>query len=340
MIAISFGPDTNDDMRRRLRPAFDRFIEVRELNDRDAARQLRELEVDIAVDLKGYTRDARAGILAYRPAPVQVSYLGFPATMGASFMDYILADRYVIPEGEEPFYAEQVVRLPHCYQVTDDRRPIAESTLSRRDAGLPEQGFVFCCLNNCYKISPPLFETWMRLLRAVPGSVLWLLDGGATAVDNLRREAAARGVDPQRLAFAGKLPQAEHLARYRLADLFLDTLPYNAHTTASDALWAGLPVVTCTGSTFAGRVATSILHAIGLPDLVAPSLEQYETLALDLATSPARLAEVRERVARNRLAQPLLDTDGFRRAIEAAYRTMWERQQRGQPPVAFDVPAA
>jgi predicted O-linked N-acetylglucosamine transferase (SPINDLY family) len=337
--AVSFGPDPEDEMRARLRPCFDRFLQVRDKSDREAARQLRELEIDIAVDLKGHTTYARTGILACRPAPIQVNYLGFPGTMGTGYIDYIVADRHLIYPGEEAHYDEKIVVLPDTYQANDSKRAIAGQTPSRSEAGLPEHGFVFCCFNNSYKIAPDVFGIWMRLLKNIDGSVLWLLGDNDAVLRNLRREAEARGVAPQRLIFAPKMKLADHLARHRLAGLFLDTLPYNAHTTASDALWAGLPVVTCTGNTFAGRVAASLLNAVGLPELVTGSLTDYEALASRLASSPTELAEVRARLSANRTTMPLFDTGRFRHHIESAYVTMWERHQRGDLPAGFAVQA-
>jgi protein O-GlcNAc transferase len=337
-VAISFGPDDSSEMRMRLTRAFDRFIDVRQKSDFETASLLREMEIDIAVDLKGFTHDARPGILVYHPAPVQVNYLGHPGTMGADFIDYILADRIVIPDAQRAFFREKVAVLPDSYQCNDDKRRIADATPCRTEAGLPERGFVFCSFNNSYKITPEMFALWMRLLNAVEGSVLWLLDDTAFAVRNLRREAQAKGVAAERLVFAPRKAQDEHLARQRLADLFLDTLPCNAHTTASDALWAGLPVLTCAGSTFAGRVAASLNHAVGLPELVTHSLNEYEAVALKLARQVPALAEVRAKLARNRAAAPLFNTERVTRALEAAYTTMLERTNRGQPPADFSVP--
>jgi len=334
---ISFGRDDGSDMRRRLMAAFDQFYDAGTRSDREVAELLREHEIDIAVDLKGYTLESRPEILSHRPAPIQVNYLGYPGTMGADFIDYVIADPVVLPFDRQPFYAEKIVQLPDCYQVNDRQRRIAERPLARSEAGLPEQGFVFCCFNNNYKITQAVFEVWMRLLSAKPGSVLWLLSDNAGAEANLRRAAQARGVDPARLAFAGRRPLDEHLARHRLADLFLDTLPYNAHTTASDALWAGLPVLTCRGQAFAGRVAASLLHAVGLPELATDSLQAYEALALRLTSEPSLLGELRTRLERNRLTHPLFDTERFRRHIEAAYTTMWETWQRGETPQSFRV---
>ena len=312
---------------------------MRETGDRHVAELMRDQGIDIAVDLKGFTANNRAGIFAHRGAPLQVGYLGFPATMGAPFIDYIIADRQIIPPRLEAAYAEKVVRLPDSYQVNDRQRAIAERTPSRAEAGLPPRGFVFCSFNNSYKIRPATFDVWMRLLRQVEGSVLWLLQDNEAAVDNLRRHAEARGIAANRLVFAPRLDLDAHLARHRLADLFLDTFPVNAHTTASDALWAGLPLVTLSGETFVSRVAASLLAAVGLPELITASLGDYEALALKLATTPALLAAIREKLQVGRETSPLFDTDRFRRHIESAYLTMYERHLRGAAPESFDVAA-
>lgn len=338
-IAVSLAPDDGSPMRRRLESAFETFIDATRLDDRAIAEKLRALEVDILVDISGFTQGVRTGILAHRPAPVQVNYLGFPGTMGAPYVDYILADATVVPPGEIRHVSEQVVHLPDAYQANDDKRAIAAAAPTRAAAGLPEQGFVFCCFNKNYKIMPDVFDIWLRLLQRVEGSVLWLLEANATASANLRREAQRRGVDPARLVFAPRVRPDEHLARHALADLFLDTLPYNAHTTASDALWAGLPLVTCTGTAFPGRVATSLLRAAGLPELVTPDLAAYEALALRLATEPGPLAGIRARLVANRATCALFDTDRMRRHIESAYATMHARHQRGEAPQGFAVAA-
>ncbi|MBW8906697.1 MAG: hypothetical protein JF611_13710, partial [Betaproteobacteria bacterium] len=340
VLAVSYGEDDGSPARRRLQQAFDRFVDVRALDDAAAARQMLQVQVDIAIDLKGHTPDARPGILAHRPAPLQVNYLGYPGTTGAPFIDYLIADAAVIPVGEERFFSEQVVRLPYSYQVNDATRAIAERVPARREAGLPDGAFVFCSFNNSYKITPAFFELWMRLLEQVPGSVLWLLDDNPSARSNLQQSARAHRVEPARLVFAPRVDHALHLGRHRLADLFLDNLPCNAHTTASDALWAGLPLLTCRGTTFAGRVAASLLQAVGLPELIAHDLGQYERLALELARDPKLLAGYRERLARNRLTHALFDTERFRRHIEEAYLRMWDLHQRGEPPRGFDVPPA
>ncbi len=340
IVAISFGRDDGSNMRERLTKAFDQFHDVQAGSDRDVAMLIRDLQIDIAVDLKGFTRDARPEIMSFRPAPVQVNFLGFPGTMGADFIDYIIADRIVLPLDQHRFYTEKIVHLPDCYQPNDSKRAIADRTCTRREAKLPDDGFVFCCFNNNYKITSPVFEVWMRLLAAVPGSVLWLLRDNDGAQANLRRRAQARGIAPARLVFADRVNLDVHLARHRLADLSLDTLPYNAHTTASDALWAGVPVLTCRGGTFAGRVAASLLQAVGLPELVTHGLADYEAAALRLATDASLLGAIRRKLEQNRQTHPLFDTDRFRRHIESAYTKMWDiRQQDGGAPQSFSIDA-
>lgn len=337
VIGVSYGPDDKSDMRARLAGAFDRFVDVAKSSDEVVAQLINRFRVDIAVDLMGYTQYARPGILAHRPAPIQAAYLGFPGTTGASFIDYVIADPIVVPLDRQPCFTEKIVHMPDCYQANDSTRRIAAHVPTREEEGLPAARFVFCCFNTSRKIAPPVFDAWVRLLRAIPGSVLWLLRDGEDAGRNLRLEAAARGIDPARLVFADRVAPDEHLARHRLADLFLDTSPYNAHTTASDALWAGLPLLTCRGETFAARVAASLLNAVGLPELVTESLEEYETLALRLATDDALRRRFRVRLEENRLTRPLFDTERFRRHIEAAYRTMWELWQCGEGPRSFSV---
>jgi protein O-GlcNAc transferase len=336
VVAYSYGPDDASPMRRRLTDAFDPFVDIRPLSHAQAAQRIHADAVDILIDLKGHTLNARTALLAARPAPVQVNYLGYPGTMGADFIDYIIADRCVVPPGHQQYFSEKLVELPGCYQPNDTRRDSAAAP-ARRACGLPADGFVFCCFNNSYKIAPPFFAVWMRLLEKVPGSVLWLLESNALARRNLRREAQARAVDPERLVFAPIRPIAEHLARHRHADLFLDTLPCNAHTTASDALWAGLPVLTSPGATFAGRVAASLVAAAGLPELVVPSLDAYERRALDLARTPQRLRDLRAKLEANRSTAPLFDMSAYVRNIETAYARMWETWRSGQSPSAFAV---
>jgi predicted O-linked N-acetylglucosamine transferase (SPINDLY family) len=330
--AFAFGPASDDAMRTRLAGAFDRFLEVQGRTDREIALLARELQIDIAVDLGGFTQHCRPGIFALRAAPLQVEFLGYPGTLGAPYMDYLVADPTLIPEHSRAHYREQILYLPHTALPHDSQQPIAEQCLSRRQAALPDSRFVFCCFNNVAKITPDTFAGWMRILSKVPGSVLWLSATHPTAQSNLRREAMSRGVEPQRLIFAARLASLpEHLARHRVADLFLDTLPYNAHTTASDALWAGLPVLTQLGETFAGRVAASLLSAIDLPELITSSPAQYEALAIDLATDPQRLARLKERLAQNRLSTPLFDTRRFTQHLEDAFTIIHTRHQAGLP---------
>jgi len=337
LIAIDNGRNDASALRGRIERAMSEIVDITRLGDREAAAAIRDRKIDLLVNLNGYFGRERQRVFSYRPSPVQVNYLGYPGTLGAPYFDYILADHRVIPPGHDAFYTEKVVRLPDSYQVNDRQRAIAERTPARAELGLPDAGFVFCCFNNSYKITPRVFDVWMRLLSALPGSVLWLLEGNAGAVRNLRDEAQRRGVAPERLVFAPRMDLPAHLARHRQADLFLDTLPCNAHTTASDALWAGLPLLTCLGGTFAGRVAASLLDAVGLPELVTDSLDGYEARALALARAPGELARLKERLARNRFTCPLFDTERFRRHIEAAYVTMWERYERGLPPASFAV---
>jgi len=331
--AFAFGPECNDSVRTRLLPAFDRFIEVREQPDKEVALLARQLGIDIAVDLGGFTQNARTGIFALRAAPVQVNYLGYPGTMGADYIDYLIADRVLIPAGSEQHYVEKIIYLPDSYQPNDSKRAIAERVLTREELGLPSAGFVFCCFNRSFKLMPATFDSWMRILKRVDGSVLWLSEGDPAAVAKLRMEATRRGVDLQRLVFARQVPSmAEHLARQRAAGLFLDTLPFNAHTTASDALWAGLPVLTCAGQALPGRVAASLLTAIGMPELITSTVSEYEDLAVRLATNPAELTQMRQKLERNRLSAPLFDTARLTRNLEAAYQRIYERSLAGLPP--------
>jgi len=332
IVALSVGPPADDAWRRRLEGAFDSFHDVNSRSDRDIAALVRELGIDILIHRDGHTGYARTGVFALRPAPVQVNYLGFPGTMGAPYIDYMIADRTLIPQENRRCYDEKIVYLPHSYQANDSTKPISGTAVTRAALGLPEDAFVFCCFNNNRKLTPDLFDVWMRLLRGVGNSVLWLLEANATASGNLRREAERRGVSPQRLVFAQSTGLPDHLARHRYADLFLDTFYYNAHATASDALWAGLPVLTCPGEAFAARVAASLLTAIGLPELIARTRDEYEAMALDLAAHPDRLAAIRRKLADNRTTQPLFDTARYARYLEQAYLRMHDRYRAGLPP--------
>jgi len=337
VLGFSFGPDMVDEMSKRVSAGMDRFLDIRSMPDREVAQLSRKLEVDIAVDLKGFTRDARTGIFAERAAPIQVNYLGYPGTMGADYIDYLIADPTLIPEASQCHYSEKIVYLPDSYQVNDSQRPISAKPCTRAGEGLPESAFVFCCFNHAYKITPAVFDIWMRILERVEGSVLWFLENNPWAVVNLRKEAARRGISPERLVFAKRLPLAEHLARQKLADLFLDTSPYNAHTTASDALWGGLPVLTCMGEAFASRVGASLLRAMNLPELVTESQAEFEQLAVELAHDAQRCQALRQRLQQNRMTAPLFNTHAYTRHLEAAYSAMVERYQAGLPPEHIQI---
>jgi FkbM family methyltransferase len=336
---ISFGQDDRSPMRERVKGGFEHFVDAIAISDRAVATLLRERRIDIAVDLMGFTKDARMGIFAFRPAPIQVNYLGNPGTTGADYFDYIIADRVIIPESEQHCYSEKVTYMPYTYQCNDSKRGIGQ-TPARSAAGLPDDGFVFCSFNRTDKITPEFFNIWMRLLRETQGSVLWLLQSNPTAAQNLRHHAKTRGIAADRIVFAPPVSNADHLARHHLADLFLDTLPYGAHTTASDALWMGLPVLTCRGNTFPGRVAASLLEAVGLPELVTASLAEYEALALDLARNPTSLGRMKSKLLINRESHPLFDTARFTRDLERAYEVMVERHRNGLAPEAFAVELA
>jgi protein O-GlcNAc transferase len=335
--AISLEAHVPSGMLTRLKGAFDRFVDAGNQSDRDVGRLIRDLEIDIAVDLMGYTRKARPSVFAFRPSPIQINYLGYPGSMGASFIDYIVADRFVIPDMQRNFYSEKIIYLPETFQANDQKRDFPKEAPSRVEVGLPENAFVFCSFNNSYKITPTCFDIWMRLLKQVEGSVIWLLGGDSDLEPNLRGEAENRGVDSARLIFCSRTTYANYLARYRLADLFLDTFPFNGGATASDALWAGLPVVTCSGETFASRMAGSLLCAVGLSELVTASVGEYENLARQLARDPVRLAAIKATLARNRDTYPLFDTARFTRHLESAYTTIHDRLKRGLPPATFAV---
>jgi protein O-GlcNAc transferase len=333
LTGISLAPADSSEIGKRVEGAFERFIDASMQSDDEVAHLIKRLQVDVLVDLNGFTGGGRTGIFARRSAPIQINYLGYPGTSGADYMDYIIADRIVIPEDRRDCYSEKVIYLPDCYLVNDAAASISDRVVSRGNMGLPPAGFVFCCFNNNFKITPQVFSSWMRILGKVEGSVLWLAEVGPEVARNLRMEAAARGVDPARLVFAERLPLlADHLARLRLADLFLDTLPYNAHATACHALWAGVPVLTCRGETFAGRVAASLLLAVNLPELITDTPETYESLAVELTLDLSKLAEIRRRLASNRLICPLFDTRRFTRHTEAAYRAVYERHLAGLGP--------
>ncbi|MDA9369848.1 tetratricopeptide repeat protein [Amylibacter sp.] len=326
------------EMRQRLEKSFDRFADLQNMSDRGIALQARRDEIDIAIDLNGYTKYARTGIFAYRAAPIQINYLGFPGTLGSNFMDYIIADRFLIPAENQKYFNEQLLYLPNTYMPTDDCREFSKKKITRSDMQLPEDSFVFCCFNNNYKITPPEFDIWMRLLRKVENSVLWLRKSNRYSHLNMENEARKRNVDPSRLVFADKMPMDEHLARQRLADLFVDTFSFNAHTTASEALWAGLPVVTKAGIGFSARVAGSLLSAVGLPELITETEKDYEALILELATNPNKLAKIKEKLATNRLTQPLFNTELYTKHLENGYQQAYQNYFDGNLPQAIIVP--
>jgi protein O-GlcNAc transferase len=338
LTAISFGKPDASPMRKRLEKAFDHFIDVTRHSDHEVAQLIRDRHIDIAIDLKGFTQDARTDIFAWRPAPVQVNYIGYPGTMGAPYIDYIIADPVLIPRDIADDFSEKIAYLPDTYQVNDSRRATAAAAPSRTELGLPEKAFVFCSFNNNYKITPDVFDVWMNLLRKTENSVLWLLEANAGVAGNMHAEAEKRGISRNRIIFAPKMMLEHHLARHVHADLFLDTIPCNAHTTASDALWAGLPVLTCMGQTFASRVAGSLLLAAGMPELITHSLGDYEILALQLAQDRQRLAAIREKLSKNIRSSALYDTARYARHLESAYLEMIRKQRAGQPPATFHVP--
>ncbi|MEA2979998.1 MAG: protein O-GlcNAc transferase [Alphaproteobacteria bacterium] len=338
VVGLSTAADDNSEIQKRIKKSFDRVLDIGKQGDAEVTQLIREMEIDIVVDLMGFTQGTRSNVLASHPAPIQVNYLGYPGTMGTKYIDYILADRTIIPETQRDFYAEKVVYLPDTYMPADSGRKLSARLTHRADCGLPESGFVFCSFNNNSKITPQVFDIWMALLRQVEGSILWLSSTNEAAMRNLKIEAQSRGVDPDRILFASRAALNEdHLARLALADLALDTLPYNGHTTTSDALWAGLPVLTYLGNTFAARVSASLLQAIRLPELITTSLNDYERTAIDLATDSTKLALIRQKLADHRLTTPLFDTKTFTAHIENAFATMYERHQSGLAPDHFAV---
>ena len=332
LIAFVFGRNTPDEMRGRLQKSFDQFIDVNDKTDEEIAQISRDMEVDIAIDLKGFTQEGRPRIFMHGAAPIQISYLGFPGTMGLSCFDYIVADSTLIPETAQEGMVEKIIYMPNSYQVNDRNRAIASAKKTREELGLPPAGFIFCCLNNNYKITPAVFDGWARILKVAEGSVLWLYGDNPVAIANLKKEAESRGLDVARLIFAERVDSADHLARYQLADLFLDTAPCNAHTTASDALWAGLPVLTLIGESFGARVAASLLNAVGLPELVVKTQAEYEALAIQLARNPELLNKYKRHLKEHLLNTPLFDTPLFTKHLEVAYLQVYERSQKSLSP--------
>ena len=337
IIALDNGWDDGSEIRKRIEKSFDKLVDISKMSDTEVVQFICNENIDILVNLNCFFGLQRNSVFAYKPAPIQVNYLGFPGTLGSNYIDYIIADEVVIPESDKEFYSEKIAYLPNCYQANDRLRVISNKIFSKKELGLPEKGFVFCCFNNNYKITPNTFDSWIRILTASEGSVLWLLEGSSAVSLNLRKEAQARGLDPNRLVFAKRVALSEHLGRHAAADLFLDTLPYNAHTTASDALWAGLPILTHIGKSFAGRVTASLLNAIELPDLITYSQEQYESTAIDLAKNPHKLKFIKDKLERNRLTTALFDSARFTKNIEAAYTHMYDRHNAELPIEHFRI---
>jgi predicted O-linked N-acetylglucosamine transferase (SPINDLY family) len=337
VIAFDNGFNDGSNLRKRIESSVDQIISIKGKSTQAVAELIRELEVDILINLNGFYGDGRQDVFSLRPAPIQVNYLGFPGTIGVNYFDYLIADKIVIPESSRNFYREKIAYLPNCYQANDSKCAISNKSFTRQDFGLPENVFVFCCFNNNYKITPKIFDCWMRILDSVPKSVLWLIEDNGSASKNLRLEAVKRGIAVERIIFAERMPLSEHLARHRLADLFLDTLPYNAHTTASDALWAGLPVLTCLGNTFPGRVAASLLNALELSEMVMSNIEEYERYAKELAQNPSKLELVRAKLLSNIASAPLFDTALCTKNLEMLYIEMVDCHQRDTPPRFIEV---
>ncbi len=335
--AYSYGENIEDEWRVRLRNAFEHFYEVSQWNDKAIAEHIHGQKISIVIDLKGYTTHSRTGIFSYRPAPIQINYIGFPGTMGASFIDYIIADNILIPPQLEQFYTEKVIKMPHSYQPNDRHRIIGVNIPTKAEVGLPATGFVYCCFNNPYKVLPETFAVWMRILHAVPDSVLWLLKDVPETEENLKHQAKLAGIDPSRIVFANRVSIPEHLARHVLADLFLDTLPYNAHTTTSDALWTGLPVLTCMGQSFASRVAGSLLNASGLNELITETRQDYENLAIEFAKNPIKLQQIKDKLNNSRENIPLFDTVRYTRNLETAFVHIFQLASEGNKPETFTV---
>jgi predicted O-linked N-acetylglucosamine transferase (SPINDLY family) len=331
VIGISFGPDKNDEMRKRVSSAFDEFYDVRLKTEDEIVNFSRELKIDIAIDLMCFTKYHKFGIFVKRCAPIQVNYLGYPGTSGTNYLDYIIADKILIPKESQKYYSEKIAYLPDTYQANDSTKKISDKIFTREELGLPKDGFVFCCFNNDYKITPQVFDVWMRLLKKVENSVLWILSEDVNTSKNLKNEATIRGVDFNRIVFAKRIKMNEHLARQKVADLFIDTFPYTGHTTTSDALWVGLPVLTRIGKSFASRVSASLLNAMGLSVLVTSSEKEYEDLAIELATNSPKLKEIKNKLKNNRNTKPLFNTQNFARNIEKAYTLMYERYLKKLP---------
>jgi protein O-GlcNAc transferase len=334
----SIGPIKNDAMRKRLIKAFDFFEDVSNMNDKDVANKVQNDEIDILIDLNGHTSDCRPGIFELRPSKIQINYLGYPGSMGAKYIDYIIADQNLIPKDYQRFYSEKPIYLPHHYQAQDDGLEIAAKIPTRLSLGLPEKGFIFCAINNTYKISSIEFDIWMRLLQKIDGSVLWLYESNKFVKDNLRKEASVRGIAPNRLIFAKRIPHDKYLAQLRQADLYLDTFNYNAGATASNALWAGLPVLTKQGKSYTARMASSLLKSLGMNELITTNELDYEKLALDLAQNTDKIAYIKQKLIKNRKSMPLFNTELFTRHLEDGYKRAYQKSLNGEKPDTIIVP--
>ncbi len=324
LIAFSLKTKNNEKIKERIISSFDKFIDADSMSDREIVQTSRKLKIDIAVDLMGFTKSNRFGIFVERCAPIQINYLGYPGTLGSKSIDYIIADKIIIPKENEKYYSEKIIYLPNTYQVRDSTQKISKNIFKKNDIGLPENSFVFCCFNKHYKITPNVFDIWMRILNKVDNSILWLIQDTNNGIQNLFKEAQNRNVDPKRIIFANRINTEKHLARHKMADLFIDTFPYTAHTTCSDALWSGLPVITRIGQSFASRVSASLLSAIGLPELITKSAEEYENLIFELSTNLQRLDEIKNKLRENISTKPLFNTELFTKNIELAYKTAYE----------------
>jgi len=336
IIAFSFNKNRNAFKEKfitdRLKNSFDQFIDVEDLSDKEVVSLSRKIGIDIAVDLQGKTLGARPRIFNYRAAPIQVNYLGYPGTTGSQYVDYIIADNIVIPKNNKNFFSEKIVYLPNSYQVNDSKKKISEKKFTRSEIGLPKTGFIFCCFNQNAKITPAIFNLWMNILKKVDGSILWLLEEDAVANNNLKKEAINKGVSSDRIIFSKRIDIKEHLSRISIADLFLDTFPYNAHTTASDSLWAGVPILSYQGQSFQSRVAASLLNSIDAKELIVNSITEYESLSVELALNPLKLKIIRDKIQKNRLTKPLFNTFLYAGHLEKAYKRMYEIYQKNLPP--------
>ena len=334
---FSFGPEKNDEMHQRIKNTFDKFINIKFESNNEIAKLSRDLNIDIAIDLMSFTQNNRFGIFVEKCAPIQINFLGYPGTSGSECIDYILADKILIPKKFEKYYSEKIIYMPDSYKLDYQTRKVSDKIFTREELGLPENGFVFCCFNQTYKITPNIFDIWMKILKQVKGSVLWLLEDNPTATNNLKLEANKRNIDSKRIIFAKRMKMSDHLARHKVADLFIDTLPYNAHTTASDGLWVGVPFLTLAGDSFASRVGASMLNALGLPELITYSENEYKNKAIELATNPILLKTIKEKLEKNKISKPLFDAKLFTKNVESAYKKIYKRYNSNMPTENIEI---